>query len=81
MNQINVEILHYFVSYQNEKLHLLVDCEKEKLTALDEEHMMELKEWNDRLTSRKEVNVERRDTAFGLEIAAGSHFKPPICHS
>ncbi|XP_032869932.1 STE20-like serine/threonine-protein kinase [Amblyraja radiata] len=43
---------------QNEKLHLLVDCEKEKLTALDEEHTMELKEWNDRLTSRKEILEE-----------------------
>ncbi|XP_078284844.1 STE20-like serine/threonine-protein kinase [Rhinoraja longicauda] len=43
---------------QNEKLHLLVDCEKEKLKALDEEHTMELKEWKDRLTSRKEVLEE-----------------------
>ncbi|XP_067879467.1 STE20-like serine/threonine-protein kinase [Heterodontus francisci] len=43
---------------QNEKLHLLVDREKKKLKLLDEEHTMELKEWNDRLLSRKEILEE-----------------------
>uniref|UniRef100_UPI00398ECD4C STE20-like serine/threonine-protein kinase n=1 Tax=Pristiophorus japonicus TaxID=55135 RepID=UPI00398ECD4C len=43
---------------QNEKLHLLVQHEKEKLKTLDEEHSMELKEWKDRLVSRKEILEE-----------------------
>uniref|UniRef100_A0A8C4RGH3 non-specific serine/threonine protein kinase n=1 Tax=Erpetoichthys calabaricus TaxID=27687 RepID=A0A8C4RGH3_ERPCA len=43
---------------QNEKLHMLVELEKKKLKALDEEHNMELKEWRDRLSSRKEVLEE-----------------------
>ncbi|XP_039624290.1 serine/threonine-protein kinase 10-like [Polypterus senegalus] len=43
---------------QNEKLHMLVELEKRKLKALDEEHNMELKEWRDRLSSRKEVLEE-----------------------
>ncbi|XP_005996976.1 serine/threonine-protein kinase 10-like [Latimeria chalumnae] len=43
---------------QNEKLHLLVDREKKKLRALDDEHSMELREWKERLISRKEVLEE-----------------------
>ncbi|XP_051896691.1 serine/threonine-protein kinase 10-like [Pristis pectinata] len=43
---------------QNEKLHLLVEREKQKLKTLDEEHTMEMKEWKDRLTSRKEILEE-----------------------
>ncbi|XP_069773714.1 STE20-like serine/threonine-protein kinase isoform X2 [Narcine bancroftii] len=43
---------------QNEKLHLLVESEKEKLKTLDEEHTMEMKEWKDRLMSRKEILEE-----------------------
>ncbi|MBN3276729.1 SLK kinase, partial [Polyodon spathula] len=40
---------------QNEKLHLLVEREKRKIRALEEEHTMELSEWRERLACRKEV--------------------------
>ncbi|XP_059819334.1 STE20-like serine/threonine-protein kinase [Hypanus sabinus] len=40
---------------QNEKLHLLIDSEKEKLKTLNEEHTMELKEWKERLASRRGI--------------------------
>ncbi|XP_067857457.1 STE20-like serine/threonine-protein kinase isoform X2 [Heptranchias perlo] len=53
-NNNTVELQHL----QNEKLHLLVDREKKKLKTLDEEHTMELKEWKDRLVSRKEILEE-----------------------
>ncbi|XP_072342097.1 STE20-like serine/threonine-protein kinase [Scyliorhinus torazame] len=43
---------------QNEKLNVLVTCEKEKLRTLDEEHTMELKEWNSRLVSRQQILEE-----------------------
>ncbi|GCB63033.1 hypothetical protein scyTo_0011555 [Scyliorhinus torazame] len=43
---------------QNEKLNVLVTGEKEKLRALDEEHTMELKEWNSRLVSRQQILEE-----------------------
>ncbi|XP_078421846.1 STE20-like serine/threonine-protein kinase [Cetorhinus maximus] len=43
---------------QSEKLNLLVTGEKEKLKTLDEEHTMELKEWKNRLASRKEILEE-----------------------
>ncbi|XP_041087840.1 serine/threonine-protein kinase 10-like [Polyodon spathula] len=43
---------------QNEKLHLLVEREKRKIRALEEEHTMELSEWRERLACRKEVLEE-----------------------
>ncbi|XP_060712475.1 STE20-like serine/threonine-protein kinase isoform X3 [Hemiscyllium ocellatum] len=43
---------------QSEKLSLLVSREREKLKTLDEEHTMELKEWRERLVSRKEILEE-----------------------
>ncbi|XP_072122839.1 STE20-like serine/threonine-protein kinase isoform X2 [Mobula birostris] len=43
---------------QNEKLHLLTESEKEKLKTLNEEHTMELKEWKERLVSRREILEE-----------------------
>ncbi|XP_059497061.1 serine/threonine-protein kinase 10-like [Stegostoma tigrinum] len=49
-----VELQHL----QNEKLSLLVNREREKLKTLDEEHTMELKEWRERLASRKEILEE-----------------------
>ncbi|GCC16666.1 hypothetical protein chiPu_0020365 [Chiloscyllium punctatum] len=49
-----VELQHL----QSEKLSLLVSREREKLKTLDEEHTMELKEWRERLVSRKEILEE-----------------------
>uniref|UniRef100_A0A452SFK9 non-specific serine/threonine protein kinase n=1 Tax=Ursus americanus TaxID=9643 RepID=A0A452SFK9_URSAM len=40
---------------QNEKCHLLVEHETQKLKALDESHNQNLKEWRDKLRPRKKV--------------------------
>lgn len=44
-------------SFQNEKCHLLVEHETQKLKALDESHNQNLKEWRDRLRPRKKVTM------------------------
>ena len=41
---------------QNEKCHLLIEHETQKLKELDEEHSLELKEWRDKLRPRKKVH-------------------------
>ncbi|XP_038615689.1 serine/threonine-protein kinase 10-like [Tachyglossus aculeatus] len=40
---------------QAEKVRLLKDQENKKLTRLDDEHTMELREWRERLVTRKEM--------------------------
>uniref|UniRef100_A0A8C2JBJ1 non-specific serine/threonine protein kinase n=1 Tax=Cyprinus carpio TaxID=7962 RepID=A0A8C2JBJ1_CYPCA len=40
---------------QNEKSHLLIEHETQKLKELDEEHSAELKDWRDKLRPRKKV--------------------------
>ena len=40
---------------QNEKCHLLIEHETQKLKELDEEHSQELKEWREKLRPRKKV--------------------------
>lgn len=40
---------------QNEKCHLLIEHETQKLKELDEEHSLELKEWREKLRPRKKV--------------------------
>lgn len=40
---------------QNEKCHLLVEHETQKLKELDEEHSQEIKEWREKLRPRKKV--------------------------
>lgn len=42
--------------FKNEKCHLLVEHETQKLKELDEEHSQELKEWREKLRPRKKVN-------------------------
>lgn len=44
-----------FCLFQNEKCHLLVEHETQKLKALDESHSQTLKEWRDKLRPRKKV--------------------------
>ncbi|XP_051973501.1 serine/threonine-protein kinase 10-like [Xyrauchen texanus] len=44
--------------HQNEKLQVLVDMEKKKINALEDEHTLELNEWRDKLACRKEVLEE-----------------------
>ena len=41
--------------YQNEKCHLLIEHETQKLKELDEEHVQEIREWRERLRPRKKV--------------------------
>ncbi|CAH2322437.1 STE20-like serine threonine- kinase [Pelobates cultripes] len=43
---------------QNEKCHLLIEHETQKLKELDEEHALELKEWRDKLRPRKKALEE-----------------------
>ncbi|RMC11419.1 hypothetical protein DUI87_11538 [Hirundo rustica rustica] len=43
---------------QNEKCHLLVEHETQKLKELDEEHSQELKEWREKLRPRKKMLEE-----------------------
>ncbi|XP_064418938.1 STE20-like serine/threonine-protein kinase [Latimeria chalumnae] len=43
---------------QNEKCHLLIEHETQKLKELDEEHGQELKEWRERLRPRKKALEE-----------------------
>uniref|UniRef100_A0A671VTI7 non-specific serine/threonine protein kinase n=1 Tax=Sparus aurata TaxID=8175 RepID=A0A671VTI7_SPAAU len=43
---------------QNEKCHLLIEHETQKLKELDEEHSMELKEWREKLRPRKKALEE-----------------------
>lgn len=43
--------------FQNEKCHLLVEHETQKLKALDESHNQNLKEWREKLRPRKKVTM------------------------
>ncbi|XP_069720185.1 STE20-like serine/threonine-protein kinase isoform X1 [Phaenicophaeus curvirostris] len=53
--EANIRELHQL---QNEKCHLLVEHETQKLKELDEEHSQELKEWRDKLRPRKKTLEE-----------------------
>uniref|UniRef100_A0A672LLU4 non-specific serine/threonine protein kinase n=1 Tax=Sinocyclocheilus grahami TaxID=75366 RepID=A0A672LLU4_SINGR len=44
---------------QNEKCHLLIEHETQKLKELDEEHSAELKDWRDKLRPRKKVSHDK----------------------
>ncbi|XP_069095554.1 STE20-like serine/threonine-protein kinase isoform X1 [Pleurodeles waltl] len=43
---------------QNEKCHLLIEHETQKLKELDDEHSQELKEWREKLRPRKKILEE-----------------------
>lgn len=53
-NDCNVS-QHFLFIVQNEKCHLLIEHETEKLKELDEEHSQEIKEWREKLRPRKKV--------------------------
>ncbi|XP_066411277.1 STE20-like serine/threonine-protein kinase isoform X2 [Molothrus aeneus] len=53
--EANIRELHQL---QNEKCHLLVEHETQKLKELDEEHSQELKEWREKLRPRKKMLEE-----------------------
>lgn len=49
---------------QNEKCHLLIEHETQKLKELDEEHSLELKEWREKLRPRKKVLHSKEEAAL-----------------
>uniref|UniRef100_A0A8C0RRC0 non-specific serine/threonine protein kinase n=1 Tax=Canis lupus familiaris TaxID=9615 RepID=A0A8C0RRC0_CANLF len=60
--EANVRELHQL---QNEKCHLLVEHETQKLKELDEEHSQELKEWREKLRPRKkDTSVKRKKAHY-----------------
>ncbi|XP_051540036.1 serine/threonine-protein kinase 10-like [Myxocyprinus asiaticus] len=67
---------------QNEKLQVLVDMEKKKIKALEDEHTLELNEWRDKLACRKEVleeDLARRRREKEGPRRRGS--EPEKCHA
>uniref|UniRef100_A0A8C1WXI2 non-specific serine/threonine protein kinase n=1 Tax=Cyprinus carpio TaxID=7962 RepID=A0A8C1WXI2_CYPCA len=58
---------------QNEKCHLLIEHETQKLKELDEEHSAELKDWRDKLRPRKKVPLFKR-TAYFITLCLTSVF-------
>lgn len=46
-----------FAALQNEKCHLLMENETQKLKMLDEKHNQLMKDWRDHLKPRKKVGV------------------------
>nr|XP_051699570.1 serine/threonine-protein kinase 10 isoform X1 [Oryctolagus cuniculus] len=59
---------------QNEKCHLLVEHETQKLKALDESHNQNLKEWRDRLRPRKkaleeDLNQKKREQEMFFKLS------------
>lgn len=45
----------WLMCFQNEKCHLLIEHETQKLKSLDENHNQHMKEWRDKLRPRKKV--------------------------
>lgn len=55
---LRTDVNFYICGFQNEKCHLLIEHETQKLKELDEEHSLELKEWREKLRPRKKVSME-----------------------
>ncbi|XP_007937963.1 serine/threonine-protein kinase 10 [Orycteropus afer afer] len=68
---------------QNEKCHLLVEHETQKLKALDESHNQTLKEWRDKLRPRKkaleeDLNQKKREQEMFFKLSEESEcLNPP----
>ncbi|XP_060096570.1 serine/threonine-protein kinase 10 [Heteronotia binoei] len=67
---------------QNEKCHLLVEHETQKLKALDENHNLNLKEWRDKLRPRKkaledELNQKKREQEMFFRLSEEASFQTP----
>lgn len=61
---------------QNEKCHLLIEHETQKLKELDEDHSQELKDWREKLRPRKKVfSTSLTLFAFSLDPVKPDHFK------
>ncbi|XP_040604362.1 serine/threonine-protein kinase 10 [Mesocricetus auratus] len=66
---------------QNEKCHLLVEHETQKLKALDESHNQSLKEWRDKLRPRKkaleeDLNQKKREQEMFFKLSEEAEPRP-----
>ncbi|KAL2778520.1 serine/threonine-protein kinase 10 [Daubentonia madagascariensis] len=71
---------------QNEKCHLLVEHETQKLKALDESHNQNLKEWRDRLRPRKkaleeDLNQKKREQEMFFKLSEEAECPNPTTPS
>ncbi|KAI3373852.1 hypothetical protein L3Q82_022433 [Scortum barcoo] len=67
---------------QNEKCHLLIENETQKLKHLDEQHNQLLKEWRDQLKPRKmaleeELNMKKKEQEAFFKMSELSDFPNP----
>uniref|UniRef100_A0A8D0B0C0 non-specific serine/threonine protein kinase n=1 Tax=Salvator merianae TaxID=96440 RepID=A0A8D0B0C0_SALMN len=67
---------------QNEKCHLLVEHEAQKLKTLDENHNLTLKDWRDKLRPRKkaledELNQKKREQEMFFKLSEESDCQSP----
>ncbi|EHB06789.1 Serine/threonine-protein kinase 10, partial [Heterocephalus glaber] len=71
---------------QNEKCHLLVEHETQKLKALDESHNQNLKEWRDKLRPRKkaleeDLNQKKREQEMFFKLSEEAECSVPTTPS
>ncbi|KAF6083149.1 serine/threonine kinase 10 [Phyllostomus discolor] len=71
---------------QNEKCHLLVEHETQKLKALDESHNQNLKEWRDKLRPRKkaleeDLNQKKREQEMFFKLSEETDSPVPVTPS
>ncbi|XP_061858293.1 serine/threonine-protein kinase 10 isoform X2 [Colius striatus] len=67
---------------QNEKCHLLVEHETQKLKSLDESHNQHMKEWRDKLRPRKkaledELNQKKREQEMFFKLSEEADGQTP----
>uniref|UniRef100_A0A8C1WV26 non-specific serine/threonine protein kinase n=1 Tax=Cyprinus carpio TaxID=7962 RepID=A0A8C1WV26_CYPCA len=64
---------------QNEKCHLLIEHETQKLKELDEEHSAELKDWRDKLRPRKKVPLTLLQDFLTLNESTTADYETLLC--
>ncbi|XP_072204565.1 serine/threonine-protein kinase 10 isoform X1 [Excalfactoria chinensis] len=67
---------------QNEKCHLLIEHETQKLKSLDENHNLHMKEWRDKLRPRKkaledELNQKKREQEMFFKLSVEADEQTP----
>ncbi|NXL90648.1 STK10 kinase, partial [Alectura lathami] len=67
---------------QNEKCHLLIEHETQKLKSLDENHNLHMKEWRDKLRPRKkaledELNQKKREQEMFFKLSQEADEQTP----
>ncbi|XP_014746679.1 PREDICTED: serine/threonine-protein kinase 10 isoform X2 [Sturnus vulgaris] len=68
---------------QNEKCHLLIEHETQKLKSLDENHNQHMKEWRDKLRPRKkaledELNQKKREQEMFFKLSEEADGQVPV---